>query len=37
MPRVQMTRWTKLALYFLSVYLIFLVILVLVRFFKGFG
>lgn len=37
MPRVQMTRTTKVALYFLRIYLIFLVILVLVRFLKGFG
>jgi hypothetical protein len=37
MPRVQMTRMTKVALYFLRAYLILLVILVLVRFLKGFG
>jgi hypothetical protein len=37
MPRVQMTPMTKVALYFLRAYLIFLVILVLVRFLKGFG
>ena len=36
MPRVQMTRTTKIALYFLRFYLIFLVILVLIRFLKGF-
>jgi len=36
MPRVQMTRTTKIALYFLRIYLIFLVILVLIRFLKGF-
>jgi len=37
MPRVELTRMTKVALYFLRGYLIFLVILVLVRFLKGFG
>ena len=37
MPRVQMTRMTKIALYFLRIYLIFLVGLVLVRFWKGLG
>jgi hypothetical protein len=37
MPRVQMTRTTKIALYFLRFYLLFLVILVLVRFLKGLG
>ncbi len=37
MPRVQMTRTTKIALYFLRAYLIGLVILVFVRFLKGFG
>lgn len=36
MPRVQMTLTTKIALYFLRIYLIFLVILVLIRFLKGF-
>ena len=37
MPRVPMTRTTKIALYFLRFYLLFLVILVLVRFLKGLG
>jgi hypothetical protein len=37
MPRVQITRTTKIALYFLRFYLVFLVILVLVRFLKGLG
>lgn len=37
MPRVKMTRVTRNALYFLRIYLIFLVILVLVRFLKGLG
>ena len=36
MPRVQMTRTTKVALYFLRFYLIFLLILIVVKFVKGF-
>ncbi len=33
-PRIQMTRTVKIALYFLRVYLIFLLILILVKFLK---
>lgn len=36
MPRVQMTRTTKIALYFLRFYLIFLLILIAVKFIKTF-
>jgi hypothetical protein len=32
MPRVQMTKTTKVALYFLRLYLVFLVILLIVKF-----
>lgn len=35
MPRVQMTKTVKFALYFLRFYLVFLLILVAVRFIKG--
>lgn len=35
MPRVQMTKTAKFALYFLRFYLIFLLILLAVRFIKG--
>jgi hypothetical protein len=34
MPRVKMTRTTKIALYFLRFYLVFLLILIIVKFFK---
>ena len=34
MPRVKMTRTTKIALYFLRFYLVFLLILIIVRFLK---
>ncbi len=36
MPRVRMTRTTKIALYFLRFYLIFLLILIAVKFIKTF-
>jgi hypothetical protein len=36
MPRVQITRTTKVALYFLKFYLVFLLILIFVRFVKSF-
>jgi hypothetical protein len=36
MPRVKMTRTTKIALYFLRFYLVFLLILIIVRFLKVF-
>jgi hypothetical protein len=36
MPRVQMTRTTKIALYFLRFYLIFLLILIFFKFIKTF-
>jgi len=36
MPRVKMTRATKIALYFLRFYLVFLLILIIVRFLKVF-
>jgi hypothetical protein len=35
MPRVKLTRWTRLALTFLEFYLVLLFILILVRFFSG--
>jgi hypothetical protein len=34
MPRVKMTRKTKIALYFLRFYLVFLLILIIVKFLK---
>jgi hypothetical protein len=34
MPRVKMTRTTKIALYFLRFYLVFLLILIIVKFLK---
>jgi hypothetical protein len=34
MPRVKMTRSTKIALYFLRFYLVFLLILIIVKFLK---
>jgi len=34
MPRVEMTRTTKVALYFLRFYLVFLVVLLLVKFIR---
>ncbi len=36
MPRVQMTKTTRVALYFLRFYLIFLVVLLFVKFFRTF-
>ncbi len=36
MARVQMTRMTKIALYFLRFYLVFLLVLILVRFLRVF-
>lgn len=36
MPRIEMTRTTKIALYFLRFYLIFLLVLLLVKFLKVF-
>ncbi len=36
MPRVQMTRTVKIALYFLRVYLIVLLVLILVKFLRTF-
>jgi len=35
MPRVQITKTVKLALYFLRFYLIFLLVLLAVRFIRG--
>jgi len=37
MPRVQMTKWKKLALYLLQFYLVVLVILLLVKFLRVVG
>ena len=34
MPRVKMTRTTKIALYWLRFYLVFLLILVIIKFLK---
>jgi len=36
MPRVKMTRMTKIALYCLRFYLVFLLILIVVRFLRVF-
>jgi len=36
MPRIEMTKTTKVALYFLRIYLIFLLVLILVKFLKVF-
>jgi hypothetical protein len=36
MPRVQMTKTTRIALYFLRFYLIFLVVLIFVKFIRTF-
>ncbi len=36
MPRVRMTRTTKVVLYFLRIYLLFLLALILVRFLRVF-
>lgn len=36
MPRVQMTRTTKIALYFLRFYLVALLALILIRFLRVF-
>jgi hypothetical protein len=36
MPREEMTKTTKIALYFLRIYLIFLLGLILVKFLKTF-
>jgi hypothetical protein len=36
MPRVKLTRSTKFALYFLRFYLVFLMLLLAVRFVKAF-
>ena len=36
MPRVQMTKTTRIALYFLRFYLIFLVVLLFVKFCRTF-
>jgi hypothetical protein len=35
MPRIKMTRTAKVALYFLSFYLLFLVTLIIVKFVKN--
>lgn len=37
MARVQMTRTTKIALYFLRIYLVALLALILIRFLRVFG
>ncbi len=37
MARIQMTRMTRWALFFLRIYLIGLLALIVVRFVKGFG
>jgi hypothetical protein len=37
MPRVQMTRTTKIALYFLRFYLVALLALILIRFLRVFN
>ncbi len=37
MARVQMTRMTRWALFFLRIYLLTLLALIVVRFVKGFG
>ncbi len=37
MARVQMTKMTRIALFFLRVYLVALLALIVVRFVKGFG
>lgn len=36
MPRVQLTKMTRIALYALRFYLIFLLIMILMRFIKSF-
>ena len=36
MPRVQMTKMARITLYFLRFYLVFLLILILVRFLRTF-
>ena len=36
MPRIEMTKTTKIALYFLRIYLIFLLALILIKFLKTF-
>jgi hypothetical protein len=36
MPRVQMKRWTRFALYVVMLYLVFLFTLIIVRFVKSF-
>ncbi len=36
MPPVKMTRPTRIALYFLRIYLVFLLVLILVRFLRVF-
>ncbi len=36
MPRIQMTKTTKIALFFLKFYLVFLLVLIVVRFIKTF-
>jgi hypothetical protein len=36
MPRIQMTKTTRIALYFLRIYLVLLVILIFVKFVKTF-
>jgi hypothetical protein len=36
MPRVKMTPMTKIALYFLRIYLVFLLVLILIRFLRVF-
>ena len=37
MPRIEMTKTTKIALYFLRFYLVFLLALILVKFLKTFS
>lgn len=37
MARVQMTRTTKIALYFLRIYLVALLALIVIRFLRVFG
>ncbi len=36
MPRVQMTKTARIALYFLRFYLVFLMVLIFVKFFQAF-
>ncbi len=36
MPRIQLTKKTRIALYFLRIYIVVLVVLIFVKFFRTF-